>query len=232
MNPRKILDKAITEGRGKLLEHEALQLMEAYGIKVAEYGFASKPEEAGEISEKIGYPVVVKVVSPDISHKTDVGGVLLGLSSKNDVVKGCETIIENVKARQPGAKIVGFLVQKMMPKGLEVIVGSTRDQVFGSVIMFGLGGVFVEVLRDVTFRVAPVSFEDALEMIDEIKARRLLEGYRGQPPVDKKAIANIIVSLSNLMEENPEVYSVDLNPIIAYSDKAIAVDARVILAPR
>jgi acetyl-CoA synthetase (ADP-forming) len=224
-----IVKSALSEGRPKLLEHEALRLMELYGIKVADYGFAATPAEAGLVSEKIGYPVVVKVVSPDISHKTDVGGVILGLKSRDEVVQGCERIMKNVSERQPGARVTGFLVQKMMPQGLEVIIGGTRDQVFGPVVMFGLGGIFVEVLRDVTFRVAPVSIQDALEMLGEIKASKILDGYRSQPPIDKNAIASMIVSLSNLMEENPSIFSVDLNPVIAYSSGAVVVDARVII---
>ncbi|MGC9181755.1 acetate--CoA ligase family protein [Thermogladius sp.] len=230
MNAGSIIEAALREGRSKLLEHEAMRLMELYGIKVADYGFAESGREAREVADKIGYPVVVKVVSPDISHKTDVGGVVLGLKSGEEVERACGAITKNVRERQPGARLTGFLVQKMMPPGVEVIIGATRDQVFGPVIMFGLGGIFVEVLKDVTFRVAPVSYQDAIEMLGEIKASRILEGYRSQPPVDKEAIAGMIVSLSRLMEDNPYIISVDLNPVIAYSRGAVVVDARVIVS--
>lgn len=229
MKADEIIKKALEEGRTKLLEHEALEIVKLYGASVADFGFARTPEEAGDVAEKIGYPVVVKVVSPDISHKTDVGGVVLRLKSRDEVVGAAKKIIENVSVRQPGARITGFLVQKMAPPGLEVIVGGTRDPVFGPVVMFGLGGIFVEILRDVTFRVTPVTLQDALEMMIEIRSAKLLEGYRGQPPVDKNALAKIIVAVSDMMEAHSEIVSVDLNPIMAYSSGALVVDSRVIV---
>lgn len=229
MNPRDIIARAINENRSKLLEHEAYSLVKTYGIPVPEVGLAKNPEEAGEISEKIGYPVVLKIVSPDITHKSDVGGVIVELYDKKAVIEGARRIFENVSKKAPNARITGILVQKMVPYGLEVIVGGLRDNVFGSVVMFGLGGLFVEVLRDVSFRIAPVSYRDALEMINEIKSRRILEGFRNQPPVSKEALANIIIGVSKLLIENPEIDSIDLNPIMAFPDKAIVADARVII---
>jgi acyl-CoA synthetase (NDP forming) len=229
MNPREIIKKALEEKRRKLLEHEAFELVKAYGIPIPETTIAKTPEEAVEIAEKIGYPLVLKVVSPDISHKSDVGGVILNIRSRDEVLKAYKQIHENVSLKAPNARIVGILIQKMMPKGLEVIVGGLRDNIFGPVVMFGLGGIFVEVLRDVSFRIAPITEEDAYEMMNEIKAAKLLEGYRGQPPVDKKSIAKIIMSTAKLLEENPEIESIDLNPIMAYPDKAVVVDVRVIL---
>ncbi len=229
VEPREIILNALKEGRKKLLEHEALEVIKAYGAPIAEAALAKTPEEAGEIAEKIGFPVVLKIVSPDISHKSDVGGVIVGVDSKEKAIEAAKKIIENVSKNMPNARISGILVQKMAKKGLEVIVGGLRDNIFGPVVMFGLGGIFVEVLKDVSFRVAPITYEDAYEMMKEIKSAKLLEGYRGQPPVDKKALADIIIAVAKLLENNPEVDSVDLNPVIAYPDGAVVVDARVIL---
>ncbi|MCD6300978.1 MAG: acetate--CoA ligase family protein [Staphylothermus sp.] len=232
MNVKTIIENAIKEGRRKLLEHEAFEVIRAYGIPAPETGLAKTPEEVAELADKIGYPVVLKIVSPDISHKSDVGGVILNINSREEAIEGFKKIQENVKTKAPGARIVGVLVQKMAPKGLEVIIGGLRDNIFGPVVMFGLGGIFVEVLRDVSFRIAPLTEEDALEMMKEIKAAKLLEGYRGQPPVDKKSLAKIILGVAKLLEENPEIESIDLNPVMAYSEKAIVVDARVIFRPK
>ncbi|WP_084615650.1 acetate--CoA ligase family protein [Desulfurococcus mucosus] len=219
-------------GRGKLPDHLVFQLLESYGIPLAPYGFASTPMEAAAVAEKLGFPVVVKIVSPDIVHKSDVGGVALGLSSGREVAEAASRMLEAVSEKARGARIQGFLVQKMMPKGVEVIVGGLNDRVFGGVVMLGLGGVFTEVFRDVSFRVAPVSLEDALEMMGELKASRVFEGYRGMPPVDKAALADIVVKASRLIAENPWVDSMDLNPVIAYPDKAVVVDARIIAVKR
>ncbi len=229
VEPREIILNALKEERRKLLEHEALELIKAYGAPIADAGLAKTPEEAGALAEKMGFPVVLKIVSPDISHKSDVGGVIVGVNSKEEAIEAAKNIIENVSRNVPSARITGILVQKMARKGLEIIIGGLRDNIFGPVVMFGLGGIFVEVLKDVSFRVAPISYEDAYEMMKEIKSAKLLEGYRGQPPVDKKAIADIIIAVAKLLEENPEVDSVDLNPVIAYPDGAVVVDARVIL---
>ncbi len=229
VEPREIILNALKEERRKLLEHEALELIKAYGAPIADAGLAKTPEEAGDLAEKMGFPVVLKIVSPDISHKSDVGGVIVGVNSKEEAIEASKKIIENVSKNVPSARITGILVQKMAKKGLEIIIGGLRDNIFGPVVMFGLGGIFVEVLKDVSFRVAPISYEDAYEMMKEIKSAKLLEGYRGQPPVDKKAIADIIIAVAKLLEENPEVDSVDLNPVIAYPDGAVVVDARVIL---
>ncbi|MEZ0394355.1 MAG: acetate--CoA ligase family protein [Desulfurococcaceae archaeon] len=232
MGARDIISRALQEGRTKLLEDEALELIRLYGGDVAPFGVAKGPEDAAKVAKDVGFPVVVKVISPDISHKSDVGGVVLNLRSEEDVRKAVEGMLRNVPQRAKGARIVGVLVQKMAKPGLEVIVGSMRDPVFGPVLMFGLGGIFVEVLRDVSFRVAPVTMEDAIEMLGEIKSSKILDGYRGMPAIDKRAIAKIIVALSKLMEENDEIASVDLNPIEAYPDGAVVVDARVILSDR
>jgi len=226
---REIISSALREGRKKLLEHESMALLEAYGIPVAPFKFILDESEA-KLAEDIGYPLVVKVVSPDIVHKSDVGGVVLGVSSWREVEEAIAKIKASVREREPGARLSGFLLQKMMPKGgVEVIVGGLRDPVFDGVVMFGLGGVFVEVFRDVSFRVTPVSKDDALEMVREIKSFRILQGYRGGRPVDLEALADIIVKVSRLLSDLREVSEMDINPVIAYPEGAFAVDARFLL---
>ncbi|ACL11255.1 acetate--CoA ligase family protein [Desulfurococcus amylolyticus] len=229
MSPRDILAAALKEKRFKLLEHEAFQIIKYYGIPSPEVVVVKSPAEAVELADKIGYPIALKIVSPDITHKSDVGGVKLGLKSREEVGKAVEEMLRTVSLKAPNARLVGVLMYNMAPQGLEVIVGGVRDGIFGPVIMFGLGGIFVEVLKDVSFRIAPITRNDALGMLNEIKSSKILEGYRGQPPVDKEAIADIIVKTARLMEENPEIESIDLNPVMAYPKGAIAVDARIIL---
>ncbi|MEM1639231.1 MAG: acetate--CoA ligase family protein [Desulfurococcaceae archaeon] len=229
MMPRKIIENALNENRTKLLEHEAFEIAKYYGIPTPNAVLVKTPEEAYDLADKIGYPLVLKIVSPDITHKSDVGGVKLGLKNKEEVSEAVKEMLKTVQSRAPNARIAGIVMYKMAPPGLEVIVGGVRDDVFGAVVMFGLGGIFVEVLRDVSFRISPVSLDDALEMINEIKSATILNGFRGQPPADKHAIADIIVKTSKLLMENQEIESIDLNPVIAYSQGALAVDVRIVL---
>jgi len=224
-----IFEGARKQGRKFLLEPEAKTVCMKYGIPVTKFKVASSKEEAVKFAEEIGYPVVLKIVSPDIIHKSDVGGVMLNLQSAKEVGKAYDRMIENVKKQKPEAKILGVSVQEMAPPSTEVIVGAIKDPQFGPTLMFGLGGIFVEVLKDVTFRVAPITEEDAKEMIREIKAYPILEGFRGAPPADIEAIVQILVNTSRLMMENPEISELDLNPIIVYEDGAKTVDARIIL---
>lgn len=230
MTPREIIRQALSEGRLKLLEHEGFMLAKHYGIPTPNAVLVKTPEEAYRVADEIGYPLALKIVSPDIVHKSDIGGVVLGVMNREDAVKSVEQILRNASVKAPDARISGVVMYKMAPSGLEVIVGGVRDGVFGAAVMFGLGGIFVEVLKDVSFRISPVTIEDALEMINEIKSVTILNGYRGQPPVDKNAIADIIVKTSRLLVENTEIASIDLNPVIAYPKGAIAVDVRVILS--
>ncbi len=228
---KEIISKALSENRSKLLEHEAYKVLEEYSIPVPGYGLATTAEEAVELAEKIGYPVVLKIVSPDIVHKSDVGGVILNLKSAEEVKNAFNKILENVKKHAPNARIAGVLVQEMVPEDVEVIVGSTRDPIFGPVVMFGLGGVFVEVLKDVSFRVVPLTERDAEEMLSEIKAKKILDGYRHIKPRDKKAIVKIILGVSKIMEENPEISELDLNPIMVFPEGqgAKVADVRIIV---
>jgi len=235
VSPKELVGKAISEGRLKLLEHEALALAEHYGIPVAKYGIALSEEDVEKVIKSVGFPAVAKVVSPNISHKSDVGGVILGIKDVESAIKAYKQIMENVRKNVPNARVTGVLYQKMAEPGyIEVIVGATRDPTFGPVIMFGLGGIFVEVLKDVSFRVAPLEPEDAEEMIKEIKTYKILEGYRGMPPRDIESIKDVLMKVSKLMLEVDEIQDIDLNPIMLYEKGkgAVAVDVRVILKER
>jgi len=224
-----VFARARKEGRSYLLEPEAKMVCMEYDIPVTRFKVAGTPEEAVKFAEDIGYPVVLKIISPDIIHKFDVGGVVLDLKSPGDVEDAYENILKNVKKHKPNAKILGVLVQEMAPPSTEVIVGATKDPQFGPALMFGLGGIFVEILKDVTFRIAPITETDAREMITEVKAYPILKGYRGQPPADIDSIVNILLSTSKLVMDRQEIKELDLNPIMVYEKGAKTVDARIIL---
>jgi len=225
----RILSQAKKEGRNSLLETEAKAVCMDYDIPVTKFKLAKNDAEAVEHATSIGFPVVLKIVSPDIIHKSDVGGVIIGVKNVKEVRSAYKQIMNNVRKHNPIAKIVGILVQEMAPAGIEVIVGSIKDPQFGPAIMFGLGGVFVEVLKDVTFRVAPVTEDEAAEMISEVKAYPLLKGYRNTPPADLKAITKILLNTSKLVMDHVEIKELDLNPIMVYEKGAKTVDARIIL---
>ena len=217
------------EGRKFLLETEAKTVCMEYGIPVTKFQLAKIEAEAVKFAEEIGYPIVLKIVSPDIIHKSDVGGVVVGLKTAKDVRNAYKQILESIKKHKADAKIVGVLVQEMAPSSTEVIVGAIKDPQFGPALMFGLGGIFVEVLKDVTFRVAPITVDEAREMITEVKAYPLLKGYRNQPPADIEAIVQILLNTSRLVMEHQEIKELDLNPIMVYEKGAKTVDARIIL---
>jgi acyl-CoA synthetase (NDP forming) len=224
-----IFDKAKKEGRSILTEFESKRFLKQVGIPVVETRLAKNQKEAVSISQKIGFPVALKITSPDVVHKTDSGGVRLGLKNASEVKKACDDILKSVKKKYPRALIHGISVQKMVPPGTEVIIGTSKDPQFGPVIMFGVGGIFVEVLKDVSFRVIPVNRKDAQEMIREIKGFPLLEGYRGKEPANIPALVEMIMKISRFINENPQIREMELNPVFAYKDKALAVDARIIL---
>ena len=224
-----IISKVRGEGRKFLLEPEAKAICMEYGIPVTKFKVAYSEDEAVKFAEEIGYPIVLKIVSPDVIHKFDVGGVILNLKSAEEVRKAYNQIIENVRKHKPNARILGVTVQEMVPPSTEVIVGAIKDAQFGPTLMFGLGGIFVEVLKDVTFRIAPITEEEAKEMISEIKAYPILKGYRGNPPADIDSIAKILVNTSKLVIDHQEIKELDLNPIIVYESGAKTVDARIIL---
>jgi len=224
-----ILASVCNENRKSLLEPEAKTICQEYNIPVTRFEVAKREEEAVKFAEKIGFPVVLKIVSPDIIHKSDVGGVMLDLRTALEVERAYRTILANVNNHQPSAKISGILIQEMAPSSTEVIIGAIKDDQFGPTIMFGLGGIFVEILKDVAFRIAPVTKQEAELMITEIKAYPVLNGYRNQPPLDINAIAEIIVNTSKLVTDHQEIKELDLNPIMVYEKGAKTVDARIIL---
>lgn len=210
---------------------ETMELLSAYRIPVARWGVARTPEEAKEIADRIGYPVALKVLSPDIVHKSDAGGVRLNVT-ESEVERTFREMMLNIERKFPHARVDGVLVQEMISGGVEVIVGVKRDPSFGPVIMFGLGGIFVEVFRDVTFRVAPLSRRDAMEMIKKVRAYRLLSGYRGAGRMDIGKLADILVRVSVLAVENEEIVEMDLNPVKVLESGCVVVDARMVLEGR
>ena len=224
-----ILDKAKTEKRTVLTEFESKKLLERAGIPVVETRLVRTKRETISVSKEMGFPVVLKITSPDIVHKSDSGGVKLGIANATQAGKAYSEIMLSIKQRYPSAIIHGLTVQKMAPPGIQVIVGMSKDPQFGPVLMFGLGGILVELLKDVSFRIVPVTKRDAAEMIREIKGYPLLEGYRGQEPANIDALQDIIVRVSQFVERTPEIKELDLNPIFAYRDKAVSVDARIVL---
>lgn len=221
--------RAKKEKRTVLTEIESKEVLARAGIPVTQAAIAASAAEAGKIAKKMGFPVVLKIVSPDITHKSDVGGVLVGIDSKKAAEAGYAAILKAVKKKQPRARIEGIAVQKMAPEGTQVIVGMSKDPQFGPVMMFGLGGVLVEVLKDVSFRIVPLEKRDAKQMVREIKGYPVLEGARGKDPADVAAIEALILKLSAFAEANPQVEEIDLNPVFAYSDGVIAVDARIVI---
>jgi acyl-CoA synthetase (NDP forming) len=217
------------KSRNLLTEVESKELLKKAGIPIVEAKLARSKKEAVSLSKEMGFPVVLKISSPDVIHKSDSGGVKLGLANATQVGKAYNEIISSIKKTYPKAEIQGVSVQPMAPPGVEVIVGMSKDPQFGPVLMFGLGGILVEVLKDVSFRIVPVTERDAREMIREIKGYPILEGYRGQKPASIPALEKLIVKVSQFVEKNPQIKELDLNPIFAYPDKAVAVDARIIL---
>ena len=225
----KIINQANKEDRKTLLEPEAKIICTEYGIPVTKFKVASNQKEASKFADEIGYPVVLKIVSPDIIHKSDAGGVIVNLKTSDEVTSAYNKILENIKKYKAEAKIVGVLVQEMAPNSTEVIVGAIKDPQFGQTVMFGLGGIFVEVLKDVNFRIAPLNVDDAKEMITELKAYPLLRGFRNTPPADIDALVGILCSTSRLVMDYPEIKELDLNPVLVYQKGAKTVDARIIL---
>ncbi len=226
------IERAHSEDRSVLTEIESKQVLAAAGIPVAEATLATSADNAANAAAKAGFPVVLKIVSPDVTHKSDVGGVKIGLEDEAAVRTAYDDIVTAVKDRQPKARIEGVAVQAMARPGTEVIVGMSKDPQFGPVLMFGLGGIFVEALRDVSFRVAPLTRLDAEAMIDEIRGRRVLEGLRGQPPVDRDALVDAILKVSDLASAcREEIEELDINPLVVFPQGARAVDALITRGP-
>jgi acetyl coenzyme A synthetase (ADP forming)-like protein len=224
-----ILDQALTEGRSSLSALQGAEVCKAYGIPVPREGLANSSEAAVELAQSMGFPVVLKIVSPDILHKTEAGGVLVGLSGAEAVAEGYRTIVSNAKSYDPDADITGVQVQQMMTTGQEVIIGAVTDQTFGKIVAFGLGGVLVEVLKDVTFRMAPIDRAEAQSMVEGIAAAEILRGVRGAAPVDQSALVDLIGRVSDLVIDFPQFAEVDLNPVLSTPEGATAVDVRILV---
>jgi acetyltransferase len=226
-----VLDKARAEGRVMIGDAEARTILEAYDLQIPRSKLAETADQAITIAQQIGYPVVLKIASPDILHKTDVGGVKVGLQNAEDVRDAFELMTYRAQRYLPEARLWGCLVQRMVPPGgLEVLIGMKRDPQFGPLVTFGLGGIYVETLKDVTFRIAPFSPQEANSMLGEIRARALLDGVRGQPPVDKTALVDALLRVGQLARDFLEIAELDINPLVVYPQGAIAIDMRLVLA--
>jgi acetyl-CoA synthetase (ADP-forming) len=223
------VESVLTSGKPCLLEREAKAVCRLYGIWTPNSELAHDRNEAVKIAERIGYPVVMKISSVDILHKSDAGGVVVGLNSLSSVLDAYDKIIKNALQFRPGASIDGVLIEQQVPKGVEVIVGAKKDPQFGHVVIVGLGGVSVELFSDFSSRIVPFSRREAVKMIHEMKAYRLLAGWRGTKPKDTEALAGIIMAVANLVTEHPEIEEIDLNPVMIYEKGAIAVDSRISL---
>ncbi|MEM3452642.1 MAG: acetate--CoA ligase family protein [Candidatus Hadarchaeum sp.] len=226
-----ILNSAKTENRRELSEMESKSLLEAWGIPVNRTALARDVDEAVRIGREIRYPLVLKIASPDIIHKSDAKGVMVGISSELELRQAFNEIIKNAREYKPGARILGVTIQEYLPPAREVIVGAIQDPSFGATVMFGLGGIWVEVLKDISFRLAPLTIEEAKEMIKEIKGYPVLAGIRGTPPADIEAVASLIQKVGQLAYEFPEIAEMDLNPVFVFNEGkgAVAVDARIVL---
>jgi acyl-CoA synthetase (NDP forming) len=230
MTTAQILSRARDEKRTVLTEIEAKQILGEAGINCTPTVLATTKEQAVSISEEIGYPVVLKVSSVDITHKSDAGGVKVNLRNKEAVENAYDDIMTSCRAYAADADIEGVAVQGMAKPGTEIIMGMIKDASFGPVVMFGLGGVLVEVLKDVSFRIVPIEKTDAEDMTSEIQGKKLLAGYRGQDPADVPCLQDMLVKLSDFVNETPGIEEIDMNPVFAYKDGAVVVDARIILS--
>jgi acetyltransferase len=226
------LSEIRAEGRLKVGDAEARQIMEAYGFTIPQSELARDPDEAVAIAEKIGYPVVMKVTSPDILHKTDIGGVKLNIMSASDVRDAFDLLMYRAYRYMPQADVWGALVQEMVPQGREVIIGVNRDPQFGPLLLLGLGGIYVEVLKDASFRIAPVARWEVEEMIGELRSAPLLRGIRGEKPSDLEAIVDCVLRVSQLAVDFPEIVELDINPLMVHEEGkgAVALDMRLILS--
>ncbi len=227
---QEIIDRAKHSGLTNLPQNDAISVLSAYGLPVIRTELAGTKLRAVELAKKIGFPVAMKIVSPDVVHKTDIGAVKLDLNSERDVGEAYDEIVKNVKANAPKARIDGVLLQNYLTGGTETIIGIHRDPKFGPLLMFGLGGIYVEAYRDVSFRLAPIRELSASNMIQQIRGGRILEGFRGQPPADSQAIADCIERLSQLAMELGDVQELDVNPLVVFEHGCKALDARIIIS--
>jgi acyl-CoA synthetase (NDP forming) len=227
-----IIQKALQQGRSSLLIPESQQICKLHHIPTPVSHVVQNVNEAVTKGNEIGFPVVLKIISPQILHKSDVGGVILGIDDEAALKNAYLKLISNVRKHNPKAEVLGVLIEKMMPPSTEVIIGGIRDSQFGPSIMFGMGGIFTEVYKDVAFRVAPVDKIDALNLIHELRGSKILEGIRGQPSADIDAIVDVLIDVSSLMLQHSAIGQLDLNPVISYPDGVCAVDTRIVLVKK
>jgi 4-hydroxybutyryl-CoA synthetase (ADP-forming) len=211
---RKVFSDVKKQGRTNLLEEEGQEVLKAYGVPLPQSILAKTSDEAVKAAKKIGFPVVMKIASPQIIHKSDAGGVKVGIANEKDAEAAFDMITKNAKKYDSKAQIKGVLVQEMVKGGKELIIGSKLEPGFGPVVMLGMGGIYVEVLKDVTFRLAPITDRESEDMIESIKTKKLLEGVRGEKPADKKNLAELIQKLSALVTDFPEIKELDMNPVL------------------
>jgi acetyltransferase len=229
---KETIRRTLSAGRVSIGDAEARDILNAYDLKIPASSLAESADEAVEIAAEMGYPVVLKVASPDILHKTDVGGVKLSLNSPTDVRDAYDLIVYRAGRYVPDARVWGCLVQEMVTEGREILVGMNRDPQFGPLVAFGLGGIYVEALKDVAFRIAPFSKKEAREMIHEIRSYPLLAGVRGEPPADHEAMVDALMRISQLVTDFPEIVELDINPLTVFEEGqgAMAIDMRLVLA--
>jgi acetyl-CoA synthetase (ADP-forming) len=226
----KVIENVLASGRKILLPDEAMDVIKLSGISTPAYALAETANEALTAAKSMGFPVVLKIVSSDVLHKSDVGGVIVGVENDKEVERNYNEVMNNLIRKVPDADIMGMLVEKQAPKATEVIVGGIRDEQFGATVMFGLGGIFVELFKDVVFRIAPVTETEALEMIEEIKGYSVLNGYRGTEKLDIQKLSKTVVTVSELISDIGEIKEVELNPLLVYTEGVTAVDARIIIS--
>ncbi len=226
---KNIIENVLSSGRRIVLPDEAMDIVKSSGISTPAYVLVKTIKEALEGSKAIGFPVVLKIASPDVLHKSDIGGIAVDVKGEEDVIVNYKKIMHNLNKNNPDACISGILIQKQVPKTIHVIIGGIRDEQFGPTVMLGLGGIYVELFKDVTFRIAPVTDSEALEMIKEIKGYSILKGYRGTEMLDIQQTAKTVVTVSELISDIDEIKEVELNPLLVYEKGVIAVDARIIL---
>ena len=228
----KVIEEVLSQGRKSLVEYEAKQVLKAYGLPLPEEKLAKTVDEAIKYANKIGYPVVMKLMSPQILHKSDAKVVMLNIKNDEELKQKWEEIHENARKYKADAEILGVLIAPMLKPGREIIIGVTEDPQFGHALMFGLGGIFVEILKDVTFRIIPIEEKDAWAMIKSIKGYPILAGARGEAPADMKAIVDMMLKVSQLINDLKDyIKEMDLNPVFVYpeGEGALIVDARIIL---
>jgi len=225
---QQLLKMAIEQKKKFLSVQESKNILSKANFPINPTGFGTNLNEVIAEAEKIGFPVVIKVSSQDIIHKSDIGGVVTGIREIDELKEEYKQMQQRISQKVPNARIEGYIIEKM-ESGIELLVGSTIDPMFGPILAFGLGGIYVEVLKDVVFRLIPIEREDATEMLSEIKATKILDGIRGQPPINKKALVDLLIKTSNFIDHHPEIEELDLNPVFATEEGVSVVDARIIL---